>query len=341
MMKNIYKNISLIAKSHGSTNIATSLRALAAIGVLSVHFEWFGLYQHLRGEDILQRLLKGVLDLAAQGPTTFYLASGYVLQLTYKKYKNLGAFMLQRYFRLMPLYLAVNSYCYLASERDLSLLSVELILKKLFFLDLFFTDASIFSPLNISHFVVIEFWLSILIFFTHKLQYRSNLVSVYVIIISFTISYLAQKVSRVIESEIDLSFFYFQFFFVFGAAMAAKRHIFSLNKLISLNLFILCFLFAILVQNYVGYMSFVMSAVVLANSKPLNNTILTNIFMRVTGNICYSIFLLHIPVKNFTEYLEFQETILTVPFIFFLSTISFFLIEVPFTKIGKKVTKSL
>jgi len=138
------------------SNRATYLRALAALGVLTIHYKGFGFREIFDQGTLLNKISNNFIDFGGQGPTIFFVASGFVLQKVYGLRFRFSEILLIRYFRLAPAYLLVSTFA-LFSQKLMDQLSLALALKKLLLLDIFYSEAFLFNPIGIGYFVVIAF----------------------------------------------------------------------------------------------------------------------------------------------------------------------------------------
>ena len=99
-----------IFRTHIGTSRATYLRGVAAIGVLTIHYGGFGLRSIFPSESFMGKVLNNFVDLGGQGPTAFFVASGYVLSKVFLENPKKRAFVISRYFRLAPTYILISIF---------------------------------------------------------------------------------------------------------------------------------------------------------------------------------------------------------------------------------------
>lgn len=163
---------------HKSSTHATYLRAFAALGVMLIHYGGLGLLDLFKSGSLLDHIATKSVALGAQGPTIFFVSSGYVLYESFKRIPKFRQFLIIRYFRLMPMYLFVSTIAAIFQNQSTDYSTFFL---KLLFLDIIFESAYLFSPVDISFFIVMEFWLSLTLLLTVVIpnHIKSDLVNLY------------------------------------------------------------------------------------------------------------------------------------------------------------------
>ena len=129
-----------IFRRYRGTDRATYLRGAAAIGVLTIHYEGLGLRTLFAQGSFARNFMNNLVDFGGQGPTIFFVASGFVLQKLFQTRKRLPQFLLLRFFRLAPAYIAVSGFAIYTQELFVDL-TLVLVIKKILFLDIFYSDA--------------------------------------------------------------------------------------------------------------------------------------------------------------------------------------------------------
>jgi peptidoglycan/LPS O-acetylase OafA/YrhL len=328
-------------QSYKNSNHATHLRGLAALSVMAIHYNGFGLRDIFPSDTYLNYLSNNFINLGTRGPLVFYIASGYVLNNSFKRIKNFRTFILIRYMRLMPLYFCVSAFAYLTNSVEtfipISTLGSEsdnfdilILLKKLLFLDIFFRDAYTFSPVSIAPFIVIEFWLSLLLLVT----YIKNFKPITCLVLSFILYYAARHIPLMIgDSSFHYEIFRSQFWFLLGIIISQIKS----RVWLKFGYYYITFLIivSISVPFISAYCIAIASVIYLLNE---NNNSGKLYFLIFFGNICFSIYLLHLPVYYFilhTSYFKLNY-FCTAGLVILTSIFTFYFIEQPFIKISKK-----
>jgi peptidoglycan/LPS O-acetylase OafA/YrhL len=320
---------------HKLSNHSTYLRAFAALGVMLIHYGGLGLLDLFEAGSLLDLIATKFVVLGGQGPTVFFISSGFVLYESFKRIPTLKQFLIIRYFRLMPLYLSVSVIAAIIQNQSTDYSTLFL---KLLFLDIIFESAYLFSPVNIAFFIVMEFWLSLTLVLTVIIPkyIKSNLISFYYIfliffsfVVHFSVGYFAETLGN---NRFHYEILRFQFWFMLGSVLKAYSSKITFTKLWNLGVFGFI-LAAFISEFYLGYFVGIASLMFLlseVDSRPV-------IPLIMIGNICYSVYLLHQPILYlFTQRFDF------VPWVIYLiclttAILTFRFIEIPFIKIGKKL----
>ena len=324
-------------KIYPASNHATYIRGIAALGVVLIHYNGLGITSLFIEKSLNDIIATKLVNIGGQGPTVFFIASGYVLYESFQRTPNFLRFMFLRYFRLMPLYLVVSFF---ASLNQMLVPDIFTIITKLLFLDIFSQKAYLFSPINIGFFVVIEFWLSLTLFLSvlipkFKLKKFHNIYYLTLTSLSFICHYIAVQMfetGMINRPYFDL--FRFQFWFILGSVLSAYKSKVTPNSLYNLVCVALV-LFSFSTDNYLGYfVGFASVAFLLSESSAIVNYSLVFI-----GNICYSIYLLHQPLLYFFTNSYYLIPILVLIIVILVSSLTFRFIEVPFIKLSKSLIK--
>lgn len=331
----MHKSKSYLFKSHKKSNNATYLRGLAALGVMLSHYGGLGLSDRFEPGSLLDSIATKFVVLGGQGPTVFFISSGYVLYESFKRVPRFREFLIIRYFRLMPLYLFVSVVAAIIQNQSTDFLTFFL---KLFFLDIIFESAYQFSPINIAFFIVMEFWLSLTLVLTVMIPKYINrsLIGFYYcsliffsFIVHFSVGYFAQSFG---DDRFHYEILRFQFWFILGSVLKAYSSKLAFTKLWNLGVFGFI-LSAFMSEFYLGYFIGIASLMFLLSeidSRPVLPLILI-------GNICYSVYLLHQPLLYlFTQRLDLASWVIYL-ICLTIAIFTFRFIEIPFMKIGKKI----
>jgi peptidoglycan/LPS O-acetylase OafA/YrhL len=330
------KLISNSIKQNPGTDFATSIRAIAAISVFIAHA---GVLQML-GDNFpsyISVIAKGITMLLAMGPVAFFISSGFVLTLSYKaSNKNYFNYALRRYLRLTPLYFMVLFWLYLAKE-----LSLEDLILRLFYLDAFYPPLFNRDPIGILWTISIEFWCALLIpVFIFLFKSINPFICLCLFFIFSTLG--PEILIRLgIESlqaykSIVSSIFYFALgvFLTSIKKTAANNNIWALVLTFSLSLTLSTiysqiispwWAICLLTTSYIGYE--------FSKSKIKN----TNFLLLYLGNICYGIYLFHVPIIGYISELVPSEIVFAIsfPLVVTISVIAWKYIESPFIKMLK------
>ena len=320
--------------SHKLSNHATYLRGIAALGVMIIHFDGIGMFDIFIAESFPDRILTKAVILGGQGPTVFFVASGYVLFDSFKRSDNFRVFMITRYLRLMPLYLLVSIFAAITQNLNSDPITI---LFKLFFLDILFKSAHDYSPINIAFFIVMEFWLSLTLLLTVSLpkKYfytRKNFYYSILILSSFAIHIFIGQISEQLgDNKFHFEILRFQLWFILGSLLKAYSSKIKFNlsfRLVS----IVCIAFALFSTNYLGYLVGASAIFYIISETKVTNFIP----LLFIGNICYSVYLLHQPFFYFLNvYFNFSAWQVAL-LVIFISAFTFRFVEFPFIRLGKK-----
>jgi peptidoglycan/LPS O-acetylase OafA/YrhL len=341
----VKSSVSVILRTSTGTDYATWLRGMAALGVLTIHYGGLGLRELFPQGSWFSKILNNLVDFGGQGPTIFFVASGYVLHKYSYDQLPIRNLFLTRYFRLAPAYILVLFLAAL-SNGSLEQLSLSMLVKKALFLDIFFSDAYAFNPIGIGYFVVVEFWLTTFLLLGpvmfSQTELRSQARAIGILVMSFFISYFSTNLA----SLLDIQTFHFdvlkyQFFFLLGMACTRWR-MYSITKLPARLISIFSLVVALSIDQYLGYVAAVFAIAMLLSESESGSLVPFGKLPIFLGNICYSIYLSHIPIIVYFQ-LNFSEVSLVVVVfaVISISTALFMGIERPFIQLGKRVAYRL
>lgn len=153
-----------LTRSHGSTDHATFLRALAAMSVVSIHYNGLSSRDLFATNSFPYDVLNFTINLGIYGPTIFFIASGFALTASLENKRiEIRKFTVRRYFRLAPLYIFTLA-CYFVLQNifeDFKKLQLSNFMVKIFFLDAFFPQYFYDDPVGVLATLPIEFWWSL------------------------------------------------------------------------------------------------------------------------------------------------------------------------------------
>jgi len=332
----------VLFRTYKGSDYATWLRGMAALGVLIIHYGGLGLRELFPPNSIGARALNNLVDFGGQGPTIFFVASGYVLHKYVRKSVPNWKIFLTRYLRLAPAYTLVLWFATIVNG-SLEQFSVSMFVKKLLFLDLFFKDAYEFNPIGIGYFVVVEFWLTAFLLLGPVLTLGNGLKRKITLISIVLSSFLLSYYSHDLATWFDIPTFHFdilkyQFFFILGMCCVRLRLIRNV-KIPARVLAVISIVLALNFDQYLGYVAAMFAITTLLSEDEKGSRIPLGITPIFIGNICYSIYLLHIPmISLFQIYFAEVSIFIVVCSVITLSCLLFIFIEQPFIKIGKRFT---
>lgn len=345
MQERVKSSVKVLFRTYKGTDYATWLRGMAALGVLTIHYGGLGLRELFPQGTWFSKILNNLVDFGGQGPTIFFVASGYVLQKYSYNQLPIRKLFLTRYFRLAPAYILVLFLAAL-SNGSLEQLSLSMLVKKALFLDTFFSDAHAFNPIGIGYFVVVEFWLTTFLLLGPVMFSRTELRSqarvIGILVMSFSISYFSTDLA----SLLDIQTFHFdvlkyQFFFLLGMACTRWR-MHSFIKLPARLITVLSLVVALNNDKYLGYIAAAFAIAMLISENESGSLIPFGKLPIFLGNVCYSIYLSHIPIIVYFQLNFSQVPLVMVVFtVILISTALFIVIERPFIQIGKRLASRL
>ena len=328
-MLNKYKFLirkSSFLQTHRSSNHATHLRGIAALFVMAIHYNGIGLRDLFASGSYLNYLSNNFVNLGTRGPLVFYIASGYVLSTSMKHYKSFRLFIFIRYLRFMPLYFCISTFAYIINNpQNDGGVNLDVLIKKLLFLDIFFKDAYIFSPVSIAPFIVIEFWLSFLLLVT----YIKNLNHIVLFVSSYFIYYIARHIPLMIgEGSFHYEILRSQFWFVLGIIACQLKN--KVEIKFSYCYILLLLFISLALPSLSAYCVAVAAVLYILHENKKSREFYLLVFI---GNICFSIYLLHLPLHQLVFKLNYFWT---SGLVILVSMLTFYFIEQPFIKLGKK-----
>lgn len=341
MQERVKSIVRVLFRTYKGTDYATWLRGMAALGVLTIHYGGLGLRELFPQGSWFFKILNNLVDFGGQGPTIFFVASGYVLQKYSYNQLPIREIFLTRYFRLAPAYILVLLLAAL-SNGSLEQLSLSMLFKKALFLDIFFSDAYAFNPIGIGYFVVVEFWLTVFLllgpvmFSGTALRAQARVIGM--LVMSFLISYFSTNLASLLDVQtFHFDILKYQFFFLLGIACTRWR-MYSITKLPARLITVLSLVVALNIDKYLGYVAAVFAIAMLLSENESDPFIPLGKLPIFLGNVCYSIYLSHIPIIIYFQ-LNFSEVplVMVVFAVILISTALFIGIERPFIQLGKRM----
>lgn len=336
---------------HRETDNATILRGLAAVAVVLIHYDGFGLRNVFKNESNLDNLANTFVSLGIYGPAVFFLASGFALSASLENRDiKLIKFLNQRFFRLWPLYAIVLLsdllYRYVSSK-DLDHFAIKNTLLHLTFLDVFNADYFYSDPIGVLSSVPIEFWWSFLIPIALLLRRRSRYLELpllgIVIFLSFFLEHLNPENTYFAEYGQNKWWVFGTCFYLGNIAFEIRKRMKTSNNLVFLLSASCVSIFLELFRMNLLYTILMISFMYLVFGDKINSSsgiaqALNDVLLCV-GTICYSIYLLHLPVRKlFFTVTDVGLTlnVLSITCVILLSCLSYLYIEVPIIKFGKR-----
>ena len=345
-----------LSKSHGSTDHATILRALAAISVVLIHYNGFSSREFFASGSYPNEILNFTINLGIYGPTVFFIASGFALTASLENKRiEIGKFIVRRYFRLAPLYISTLACCFVLQNifDDFKELQFSNFVLKIFFLDAFFPKYYYEDPVGVLATLPVEFWWSLSIPILVSLNRRFGFVVDFVAGILFL--YLSFGLEKSLESNTYIQAFQvnaiwtygFCFYLGFVAFRIRRKNVklvnnlYFLASLVIVNVVIELIKFNFLLNIYLSSFLFL----VLFNFDNVRSQFRTVSLIGLSlGTICYSVYLVHFPIQKVL--LEFTHNPLILNFtsiilILVISPLTFLFIELRGMSFGEKVSRFL
>ena len=338
---------------HPRTNNATVLRGLAAFSVLLIHYDGFGLRSLFDDGSKLNYFANTIVSLGIYGPSVFFLASGFALSASLSGRKiKIGAFLINRIFRLLPLYgivLTLFLFHEIIKDKAVNLFTVKNVFIHLTFLDVFNPEYFYSDPIGVLSSIPIEFWWSLLIPLLLIIQRKARFLEILLFGVLIFLTFFLQKTfptNDYFAAYGQNKWWVFGICFYFGniafrlrlkiSKSSNYKFIFIATLLsVCLEAFRINLIFTILTISFI-YLIF--GDTFKSSLKPLKSI---NSLLLYIGTICYSVYLLHLPIRlicdNFIEnktLLNLFALITTV----IASSFTYLFIEHPLTKFGKKLS---
>ena len=339
-------------KSHHKTNIATYLRGIAALGVIVIHWNGLGTRDVFIEGSAPDVTLEKWVDLGAYGPIIFFLASGFSLasSLSKKRYTFFN-FATRRFFRLIPM-LAVSliTVSIFSGSFNVDFFGKE-VLFKILLVDAFSPSHYYYDPIGVLWTIPVEFWwsLTIPIFLKLIAPNRMFILIPLIICMVFLAIYGDSFWSNfVYAKEFDGKFiFNYGIYFLLGVISYKVRVRLNLQRNYNKYLF-----FSILLAIYskeLGFnelylLTFLSVAFLMFYAEPARSKPLFKKPLLFLGNICYSTYLLHIPVAEYSRNLlgvTWYESLIRTAFLVFICSLTYRYIEVPFIKLSDRLISVL
>jgi peptidoglycan/LPS O-acetylase OafA/YrhL len=345
---------SQLIRRHRGTDHATILRGLASCSVVLVHANGFGLREYFAQKSVFDQLMNYVINLGVYGPTVFFVASGFALSASLANRKvKYYAYLIQRTFRLLPLYAFILTFTFLQYEiSGRGDFGVKNLILKVLFLDILNMKYFKEDPVGVLSSVPIEFWWSSFIPLLFVIRRKGAKIIEVLFVISLLWLALFDGFTRTITIFTGLSeskfFTYGICFYLGNVAWLIRTTKFAKSAQLLLAF---CLTSIILIIHFSNFSSFLKVSLISAgflvyaqNDRWQKKPALLNDFLIFLGTICYSIYLWHNPILKLVLHFELNGLVsasLAIPLILFVATLSFLLIEVPGIKFGKKLSNLL
>ena len=336
---------------YSSSKFITGLRAYAALGVFLIHSRGMGLRN-------FSRITDAIIDYGKYGVIIFFVLSAFTISMSVDSKDNFnpGSYLLQRFLRIAPMYyvallvgflIGANKYYlgYFHVDNDLKSLLLHLS-----FFNLFFVRYQN-NIIGVEWTVPIEF----LFYFVIPLAFfqmlkRPNLVPILLILTAIISvgSYKFYTQSSYADLQYNWSFFKYSFSFIFGIAVyfLYKKKIFFIDNPIYANwtillLFLVLFFYILMGFVYKDLFSTIwigLLILVCQSRAIITRGIFENTIVQYLGKISYSIYLVHMLVLTWLEnkLTGFAYPCIALAITISISSITYYLIEKPFIKLGKQ-----
>lgn len=354
--QSIRKYLNPLIKYHDGTNHATALRALAALSVVLIHYDGFGTRESFPEGSIPHEVWNFLINLGIYGPTVFFIASGFALTASLSKGKlNLLQFFIRRVFRIWPLYICILLFYILFQEgfRTHGLLTTDNFILKALLLDVFVPKYFYDDPVGVLATLPIEFWWSLLMPIIVFLSRRFGILAEITIGLGtlFLNLYLQDAFleNSYLQSYQINQFWKYGFCFYLGYIAFRVRVNFPLLVRNIPFVLIVCpsiviieiFDFDLILNIYIATFLFL----VMFNFGAVQRALPTiGEFAIALGTVCYSIYLLHNPIRqvvlSFTKDV-FLLNVTSLLLLFILSPLTYNFIEKRGIRFGEKLYKRL
>jgi peptidoglycan/LPS O-acetylase OafA/YrhL len=347
---------SRLTRSHGATDHATLLRALAAMSVVLIHYNGFSTREIFPPNSYPQEILNFTINLGIYGPTVFFIASGFALTASlYTKRIEFKKYFVRRYFRLAPLYFFILS-CYFLLQNvfdDFGKLQPSNFFLKIFFFDVFFPKYFYNDPVGVLATLPIEFWWSIsipiLIFLTRKFGLAADFTAGFIFLyLSFGFSKSLKSIAYIRALPVNAFWTFGLCFYLGFLAFRIRRYN---PKLVNNFYFLACVLTANILIEFISF-SFLLNIYLSAFLflVMFNYEIFQNNFKKLyqigllLGTICYSVYLVHFPIRQALSTVTSETLILnlaSITLILVISPLTYLFIELKGISIGEKLSSYL
>jgi peptidoglycan/LPS O-acetylase OafA/YrhL len=352
-LANKIKTSERLISRHPSTNNATVLRGLAALSVLIIHYDGIGLRSVFNDGSQLDYFANTIVSLGIYGPSVFFLASGFALtaSLSGRKIK-ISAFLINRIFRLLPLYGVVLTLflCHeIIKYKAVKLFTVKNIFMHLTFLDVFSPEYFYSDPIGVLSSIPIEFWWSLLIPLLLLIQRKARFLEIPLFGSLIFLTFFLQKT---FPSNDYLAAYGQNKWWVFGSCFyfgnIAFRFRLKIAKSSNFNFIFIATLMSVCLEAFRLNLVFTILSISFTYlifgdtlKLPIKLSESINSFLLYIGTICYSVYLLHLPIRligdNFIENIALLNVFALITTVI-ASSITYLFIEHPLTKFGKKLS---
>lgn len=345
-----------LTRSHGSTDHATFLRALAAMSVVSIHYNGLSSRDLFATNSFPYDVLNFTINLGIYGPTIFFIASGFALTASLENKRiEIRKFTVRRYFRLAPLYIFTLA-CYFVLQNifeDFKKLQLSNFMVKIFFLDAFFPQYFYDDPVGVLATLPIEFWWSlsipVLVLLSRRFGFAADLVAgVLIFYVSFGLDKSLESNSYIRAFSVNPIWTYGLCFYLGFLAFRIRvqnlklvNNFYFLVITIALNLFIEIIEFSFLLNIYLTSFLFLL----MFNFESFRKKFFTISIIGLSfGTFCYSVYLVHFPVRKALSEVTSNSLILnsaSIALILIISPLTYLFIELRGISFGEKVSRRL
>ncbi|MDB5123514.1 MAG: acyltransferase 3 [Mucilaginibacter sp.] len=344
-----------LKERYSGSKFITGLRAYAALGVFLLHCEGGGLRQ-------FSPFTNSIVDFGKYGVIVFFVLSAFTISMSIdnKPGFNFRTYLLQRFLRIAPMYyvallvgflLGANAYYlnYFHVDNDLKSLLLHVS-----FLNLFFVKYQN-NIIGVEWTVPIEFFFYLIIplLFFQMLK-RPNIIPILLMLAAIVSvsSYKFYTHSNYADLQYNWSLFKYPFSFVFGVVvyLAYRKKIFFIDNPKYANWTMLLLILVFFDYIFMGYLykdlfsTIWIGLLIIACQRRafITRAIFENVVVQYLGKISYSIYLVHMLVLTWlgSRYTGYLNPCLALAITIGISSLTYYLIEKPFIKLGKQLEPS-
>ncbi len=349
-----------------------SLRGIAILGVILVHTSQYGTSIYTAGEHLYPGFINRIFEQGARGVQLFYVVSAFTLFLSFyertQSYANFNGirFFIRRIFRVIPIFwLAILYYGFIKSflfDNNQIVTNPVYVISNLTLLNSLHPGSNI-VPGGWS--ISVEMLFYIMLPFLYKFITNTNKAVLFTLItISISIFYNFFFFTFFPKTS-TLEFFHFTSIpnqlpiFGFGiiAFFLVYKKDYTINPYLLFTISVMLVLQLTLVRFIPNHILFGISFMLLIIAGD-NIPFLKNSIIAYLGKISYSAYFIHfavLSVLNRNNFIDFYATttqpnalinmairyLLVLAIVIPISTISYYLIELPTQKLGKQLIKKI
>lgn len=344
--------IMITTENFDRTKFITGMRAYSAIAVFLIHSGGGGLGQ-------MSNFFSNLIGFGKFGVISFFVISSFTIfmsidsdsEFSYKKY------LIRRFLRIAPLFYIITLVCYFfigGIPYYLELFKIENsiqgVILHLSFLNLF-NVRYLNYLVGVEWTIPIEFFYYIIIppifFYLKKNPFRIIHLLAFGFIISLLsmdiFSFLYNPIDKGISNLFSIEKYAFTYMCGFGTYFFYKKYMHL--QFNSFHLFELLLILFVLIYLNIPYQEYYISIwvalliIVASSQNSLTKILFENRIIQFLGKISYSIYLLHFIILNNLpkSFSQIEKFGFGFGFTILLSSVTYYLIEKPFIKYGKKI----